>query len=70
MDLREVAIEDDDVVAVALGARERRFAVVDDVDRHALAPQAHGDGGCELFVILDDEHAHPLLPAVGDSNPA
>ena len=59
VDLGQVAVEQDHVVAVSRCVPERVFAVEDDVDGHAFAPQPDRDGGGELLVVFDDEHPHP-----------
>ena len=63
VDLRQVAVEHDHVVALARHVTESVLAVEGDIDRHPFAAQADGDRGRELSVILDDEHPHhALLP--------
>src|SRR4029077_6640650 len=58
VDLRQVAVEQDHVVAVACCVPERVFAVEDYVDGHAFASQSHRDRRGQLFVVFDDEHPH------------
>ena len=68
---RKVTVEDNDVIAVDGGVRHRIAPVQDDVDRHALAPQARGDGLGQPFVVLHNEHSHeipfPGCQSKGDS---
>jgi hypothetical protein len=65
VELREVAVEHDDVVDVTTGMGDARLAVEGDIDGHPLAPQPNRDGRCELLLILDDEHTHRLLRRFG-----
>ena len=63
VDLRQVAVEHDHVVALARHVTESLLAVEGDIDRHPFAAQPDRDRGGELSVILDDEHTHhALLP--------
>ena len=58
MHLGEVAVEDHDLVIVAFEVGQRRLAVEDDVDRHALAAQSVRDSAGKLPVVFNDEHSH------------
>ena len=56
--VREIAVEDDDVVGVDSDTRERLAAVEREIDRHPLAPQSLRQGGRQTTVVLDDEQSH------------
>jgi hypothetical protein len=58
---RQVSIEHDHVVRGIGRAGQRRRPVVDDVDRHPGIAQALADPGGQRDVVLDHQHAHPVI---------
>ena len=58
MQARQVAVEDDDVVAVLKRAAQAGLALEGDIDGHPLTPQPDGDRVRQLLVIFDDQYAH------------
>ena len=58
VELGQVAVEDDDVVGDDARLDQRGCAVVGDVDGHALAAQAAGDGAGQPAFVFGDEHSH------------
>jgi hypothetical protein len=58
VDLGQVAVQDEDVVADHARLLERHGAVARDVHGHALAAQAAGHRLGELGVVFGEEHAH------------
>ena len=69
MHLRQVAVEDDDVVVVEARLLEAAEAVQGRVDGHALLAQPARDRAGESFLVLDDEYAHRTfldLPGINE----
>jgi hypothetical protein len=58
VDVGEVTVEHDHVVAGEGGVVEGVSAVEDHVDRHALAAQHGGDSHRQLGVVLDHQDSH------------
>jgi hypothetical protein len=56
--LRQIAVEDDHVVALPSGKAERLLAVESEIDRHPLAPESDRDRRGELSVVFDNQDAH------------
>jgi hypothetical protein len=67
VDLREIAVEHDDVVAVNGHVTERVGAVERDVDRDALPSETFGYGGGEPPVIFSNQNPHLFPWARGQS---
>ena len=65
MDDRQITVEEHDVVLDGLDPLERGRAVVDDVDGHALTPQAARDRVGELSFVFDEEYTHPIALRAG-----
>ena len=53
VDTGDVAVQDHDVVGRGGGVGQGITAIEDDVDRHALAPQASGQRQGQLGVVFD-----------------
>ena len=65
VDARQVAVEDDHVVAVEVELGRRLQAVVRGVDRHALVAQALDQHVGERPGVLDHQHPHAGTPDHG-----
>ena len=61
---RQVAVEENDLVAVDQRLLQAGFAVEGDVDRHARLAEAAGDDIGQPFVILHDQDAHACIVRV------
>jgi len=46
------------VIVVDAGALERRLAIIGDIDRHGVAPQAFGNRIGELALVFGNEDTH------------
>ena len=55
---RQVPVQDDDVVAGERGDLHGRLAVVGDVDRQALVPQAFRDAVGQHLLIFNYQYPH------------
>jgi hypothetical protein len=63
--LRQVAVQNDDVIVVEARLVEAAAAVESHIYCHALKSQAARDGGSESLLVFDDEHAHgTILPGL------
>jgi hypothetical protein len=56
--MRQVAVEDHDVVPRHVRHLVALQSVIGDVDRHALAPQAAGDRVAEIPLVFHHQHTH------------
>ena len=65
VDAGQVAVEDDDVVVVLAGQAQGGGPVVGDVDGHALAAQAAGDGVGHDPPVFHHEQSHGGIVACG-----
>ena len=61
MQERQVAVQDDHVIAVDGRVGERVAPVEDQVDGHALPAQPLGQGGRQAFVIFGHQYPHIVL---------
>ena len=58
VELGQVAVEHDDVIGDDAGLDQRGRAVVGDVDGHALAAQAAGNGAGQAALVFGDQDSH------------